>query len=62
MTSEIKFTQEEWRRASDLAALLLERLGPQKRNCCETCSPPRVLVPNYEMKYELAKALRDAMG
>jgi hypothetical protein len=61
MSDEIKFTQEEWSRASDLACALLESLGPQRISGCEHCSVEQVLLPNYKMKYDLAKALR-ALG
>ncbi len=59
---DVKFTQEEWRRANDLAIRLLEALGPQRQGCCEKCNPLAVLLPNYKMKYELALALRDFAG
>lgn len=54
---EIEFSEQEWCAASDLAAKLLEALGPMQNGCCEKCNPPKVLWPNYSMKYELAKAL-----
>jgi hypothetical protein len=57
-TEDIKFGQHEWETATHLAVCLLEALGPQKQGCCEECQPPRVLLPNYPMKYELAMALR----
>ena len=55
----IKFSQDEWERASDLCRVLLEALGPQKQGCCETCNPPQVLFSNYRMRYVLARALRE---
>lgn len=57
MPSETKFSADEWRTASDLAVRLLEALGPQPQGGCQTCNPPEILLPNYAMKYELAKAL-----
>ena len=56
---EIQFSQEEWQQASDLCVELLVALGPQIMTGCETCNPPRVLLPNYKMKYALAKQLRE---
>lgn len=55
--SEIKFSKQEWSIASDLSAVLLQALGPQRLSACE-CGEERILAPNYSMKYELAKALR----
>jgi hypothetical protein len=57
--AEIKFSQAEWQQASDLAVELLEALGPQEQYGCQRCNPPRTLLPNYKMKYALAKALRE---
>ena len=57
--TEIKFTSDEWQYASDLAVELLVALGPQAQDGCPACNPPRFLLPNYQMKYELAKALRE---
>lgn len=57
--TEIEFSQDEWQRASDLAVELLVALGPQAQAGCPTCNPPRFLLPNYQMKYELAKTLRE---
>ena len=57
--AEIKFSQNEWQQASDLAVDLLIALGPQVQCGCQRCNPPRVLLPNYKMKYALAKALRE---
>jgi hypothetical protein len=54
---EIQFTEQEWRATTDLAVKLLEALGPKKQGCCEECNPPKVLLPNYPMKYALAVAL-----
>jgi hypothetical protein len=54
---EIRFTEEEWRSATNLAVKLLTALGPQQSGCCEKCDPPRILSPNYPMKHELAKML-----
>lgn len=53
-----EFSQDEWQRASDLAVELLVALGPQEQQGCQNCNPPRILKPNYEMKYALAHALR----
>lgn len=58
--NEIKFTQQEWERASTLSSLLLAALGPQPQPGCQACNPPRVLLPNYDMKYALAIALRES--
>lgn len=58
MSDDIKFTQEEWQRANDLAVHLLRQLGPKPQGGCETCNPPAMMLPNYAMKYELALALR----
>jgi len=53
----IRFTEDEWRDATNAAAKLLTALGLQRSGCCEKCDPPRILSPNYAMKYELAKML-----
>ena len=55
--ADIKFTQAEWENATALAVKLLEQLGP-RGGSCPKCDPPAFLLPNYRLKYELAKALR----
>lgn len=62
MSGDIKFTPEEWSHASDLACFLLENLWPQRMSNCEQCCEERILLPNYKMKYELAKMLRASAG
>ena len=54
---DIEFTRAEWEAANNLAVKLLEALGPQRIALCDECGTSQALLPNYQMKYHLAKAV-----